>query len=72
MRYLFKMEYQDLLNQNNGLAKKLQEKEQELEKLRQALNQVALPALNEYESLESGPLQMIAKKAKEMILELLK
>ena len=63
---------QELIKENAKLSNMLKDKSDEIEKLNEALDQVALPALREYEKYEHGPLKMIAKSAMDKILEILR
>ena len=75
MRYLFNMDdiiNQELLKENQDLAKVLSKRNEQIEQLTKALDEVALPALREYEQYSNNPLRLIAKKAMKEILELLK
>lgn len=63
---------QELVNENSKLSESNKELKKDNEKLKEALDKIALPALREYEQYESGPIRLIAKKAMDIILEMLK
>jgi cell division protein FtsB len=63
---------QELVNENSKLSESNKELKKDNEKLKEALDKIALPALKEYEQYESGPIRLIAKRAMDMILEMLK
>ncbi len=63
---------QELLRENSKLSKYNKELKKDNDRLKDALNNIALPALKEYERYENGPIRLIASRAKKMILELIK
>ena len=62
---------QELMRANNLLNKQIQEQTAENKRLKEALNEVALPSLKVFEDQEYGALKKLAEETLKKVLEIL-
>ena len=62
---------QELMRANNLLNKEIQQQTAENKRLKEALDEVALPSLKVFEDQEYGALQKLAEQTLKKILEIL-